>query len=45
VAVAGQPGRDRPADGTAAKHQVSHGAQRYNTIKPSVQVSTSIYKS
>jgi hypothetical protein len=33
VSVAGQSGRDCPADGTAAKHEVAHGAKCYNTVK------------
>ena len=33
VSVAGQSGRDRAADGTAAEHEVAHGAKCYNTVK------------
>ena len=33
VSVAGQSGRDRTADGTAAEHEVAHGAKCYNTVK------------
>ena len=38
VAVTDQTCGDSAADRTAAEHDVSHGAQRYNTVKPSVQL-------
>ncbi len=33
MAIACEPGRDGAADGAAAEHYISHGAQRYNTVK------------
>ena len=44
MAVTGQAGGDRTADGTASEHEVGHGAQRYNTVNPLVQASPAIYK-
>jgi hypothetical protein len=34
MAVPGQASGDRAADGTAAQHEVAHGAKRYSLVKP-----------
>jgi hypothetical protein len=45
VAVTDQPGGDGAAHRTAPKHDVAHGAQGYNVIKPVVQSLRPIYNS